>query len=1085
MKKLLLCSLFLILFFKGNTQVNADCINAIPLCSNPSFTFYQTSGAGNVVDFNNSTSSVSNPTNNPFPPNNGCLKSGELNPQWLLLTIGNAGVLEFVFGAANSQHPQAGCYDWVMWPYNPNTCADIFNNTLAPIACNWNGTCSNGTGMASAAHYTVFGGNSLDFQPPITVSACQQFIICISNYSGVNTLVSFQSLGTASLSCSPNCNPNYAICWGQSIMVVPANYAALTNPSYTLQPLGLTNNTGSFVVSPTVTTTYTTIIKGLNSLNAVQTVTSVSTVSVNPQPSAAPTITQTSCTSTINAVNLNVTYTPNAVPGYTVSWLPIPNGVTNTATTDFTGGIAPGAYNATITTTDGCTTTTNFVINPIPDPAIITLNPLGTNHVLTCTNPSIAITAMNPSYSYTWNNGLGSSFTTSTAVFNYTAQGTWTVFAFNPTSSCTATQIFSIGQNTVAPSSTVNPLFQNITCSLSSISTITAIANPTVNVTHQIMAPQGGTFTATSYTTVYTPGGIGTFTHCAINDVNGCSTCTTFTLTSNQGFPTYSVVSPQSFTLGCGTKSVATINIINAATTPTAGGPVSYTLISPGNTTGIQSGTLSTQSSYTVDVPGTWTVVTEDNTNFCQTRVPISVLSNTFEPDISAIVPTQVLNCDVPKIILKGQSLTNNVGYLWMFPGTPGTQPGDTIMVSINKLAPSNSVVATFTLSVTNNNSTCKSFSVIPIYQNIFLPHVAITNGGTGSLTCNTSTITLTNESSTGIPTIPMFPNQNYVIAYLWEGPTPQEPEQLKTTYLAATVGTYTLTAKDLNNGCIGTGTIAIGDNRNYPTLNKPASPPAFILDCGSTGVSIAPIYNTTNTASSYNWTAPPGATLSANNTPSITVNQTGNYRVVVTNTLNGCGSLGEVSVINGSLTADFEPIPAKGYAPLEVTFFNNSISSNTLSGAKNIQATWSFGNGYSKTTDPSNLAPTTVYTQPGTFKVKMFVAKGTCLDTMEKTIEVEIPSKMDIPNVFTPNGDNINDIFFLKGSNLETISILICDRWGHKVYELVSETGNFAWDGKTQTGKDASEGTYFYTIKATGKDGYTFNTKGTVSLYR
>jgi hypothetical protein len=52
-------------------------------------------------------------------------------------------------------------------------------------------------------------------------------------------------------------------------------------------------------------------------------------------------------------------------------------------------------------------------------------------------------------------------------------------------------------------------------------------------------------------------------------------------------------------------------------------------------------------------------------------------------------------------------------------------------------------------------------------------------------------------------------------------------------------------------------------------------------------------------------------------------------------------------------------------------------------------------------------------------------------------------------------------------------------------VYELTSETGNFAWDGKNQAGKDCSEGTFFYILKAKGKDGQEYDLRGNVSLYR
>src|ERR1041385_2869873 len=112
-------------------NINADCISAIPLCSTPNFPFNSTSGVGTVTDIP-AGSNISNPTSNPASTNSGCLLAGELKPQWLLLTIGNAGFLEFVFGAGTSPNPQVGFYDWAMWPYSPTTCSDIQNNILPP-----------------------------------------------------------------------------------------------------------------------------------------------------------------------------------------------------------------------------------------------------------------------------------------------------------------------------------------------------------------------------------------------------------------------------------------------------------------------------------------------------------------------------------------------------------------------------------------------------------------------------------------------------------------------------------------------------------------------------------------------------------------------------------------------------------------------------------------------------------------------------------------------------------------------------------------------------------------------------------------
>jgi gliding motility-associated-like protein len=188
--------------------------------------------------------------------------------------------------------------------------------------------------------------------------------------------------------------------------------------------------------------------------------------------------------------------------------------------------------------------------------------------------------------------------------------------------------------------------------------------------------------------------------------------------------------------------------------------------------------------------------------------------------------------------------------------------------------------------------------------------------------------------------------------------------------------------------------------------------------------------------------------------------------------------------VINGVLNADFTADQTSGYAPLTVNFTNNSASSSTTSATSSITSVWSFGNGTTRTTT-SNIPTSALFSQPGTYSVTLFTAKGSCADTVIKVIRIDIPSKLEVPNVFTPNGDNSNDIFFLKTANLSEITALIYDRWGNKIYELTTNKGNIAWDGKTQTGNEAPDGTYFYIITAKGKDGQEYNTKGSVSLYR
>lgn len=78
-----------------------------------------------------------------------------------------------------------------------------------------------------------------------------------------------------------------------------------------------------------------------------------------------------------------------------------------------------------------------------------------------------------------------------------------------------------------------------------------------------------------------------------------------------------------------------------------------------------------------------------------------------------------------------------------------------------------------------------------------------------------------------------------------------------------------------------------------------------------------------------------------------------------------------------------------------------------------------------------------------------------------------------EVPNIFTPNGDGLNDYFFFKSRDVETsIRVNIYDRWGNHVYhndnyEICNLKGINCWDGiNINTEKDSPEGVYFYTIE-------------------
>ncbi|WP_343634809.1 gliding motility-associated C-terminal domain-containing protein [Fluviicola sp.] len=155
------------------------------------------------------------------------------------------------------------------------------------------------------------------------------------------------------------------------------------------------------------------------------------------------------------------------------------------------------------------------------------------------------------------------------------------------------------------------------------------------------------------------------------------------------------------------------------------------------------------------------------------------------------------------------------------------------------------------------------------------------------------------------------------------------------------------------------------------------------------------------------------------------------------------------------------------GYPGLTVHFSNSSqnATSFVFEFAPNLTTS---------TTDVTEIVSAT-FTQPGIYPVVLTASNGSCSDT--DTIYVTIlapdpgtepepqPENASIANSFTPNGDGINDEFFLPFPDALKIHVDIVNRWGNRVAELNAPTEK--WDGRIN-GDPASEGVYFFTYQVT-----------------
>lgn len=197
-----------------------------------------------------------------------------------------------------------------------------------------------------------------------------------------------------------------------------------------------------------------------------------------------------------------------------------------------------------------------------------------------------------------------------------------------------------------------------------------------------------------------------------------------------------------------------------------------------------------------------------------------------------------------------------------------------------------------------------------------------------------------------------------------------------------------------------------------------------------------------------------------------------------------GCISNSSFPYQSIHVKAEFSVDPDHGQAPLTVTFLDNSVRASKY--------LWEFGDTVtSKLVNPDPH----IYYKPGEYTAKLTIESDLhCVDSfrLEKKIIVD-KSDLDIPNVFTPNGDGINDNFMLKTVSLRSLDVEIFSQSGRKVYEFFGQSdmipGWTGWDGNVNsTSVKATPGVYFYIIKALGWDDIEYDSKeyrGFVYLYR
>lgn len=228
--------------------------------------------------------------------------------------------------------------------------------------------------------------------------------------------------------------------------------------------------------------------------------------------------------------------------------------------------------------------------------------------------------------------------------------------------------------------------------------------------------------------------------------------------------------------------------------------------------------------------------------------------------------------------------------------------------------------------------------------------------------------------------------------------------------------------------------------------------------------------------ALTYLWQSSDGQT-STGTVPNFTYTTPGTYTITQTvfnpNTCNLQATTTRTFVANARPVAGFfyNPNPSQENTPTRFT----STASNDV-----IRWQWSFGDGGTSTQrDPIHqyIAP-----NPANEVCQVVFNAAGCTDTTCLDVESIINIVNELPSAFSPNGDGVNDLFFVRGFGISKMTLRVYNRQGLMVFESRSQSQG--WDGKFK-GAPQPMDSYAWTLDLEYFNGDKVRKKGDVTLIR
>ena len=154
--------------------------------------------------------------------------------------------------------------------------------------------------------------------------------------------------------------------------------------------------------------------------------------------------------------------------------------------------------------------------------------------------------------------------------------------------------------------------------------------------------------------------------------------------------------------------------------------------------------------------------------------------------------------------------------------------------------------------------------------------------------------------------------------------------------------------------------------------------------------------------------------------------------------------------------------------------------SLNLIAGTQPGNYQWTPADGLSCTNCPD---PELRSTQSGKYCVTV-VSDGNCRSEACTEVTLDGKCQVYVPNVFSPNGDQINDAFCAYSPCIVEVQLWIYDCWGNLVFQSNPNEAQPCWDGSSR-GRAMDTGMYYYRLRGVDVLGKAVDLQGSVSLLR